>query len=50
VVATGNHYVLDVLGGAVLAEGAWWAAPLAGLRAPAAGLRRLAVLTGASRR
>jgi hypothetical protein len=24
VVVTGNHYVVDVLAGAVLAEGAWW--------------------------
>ena len=49
VVATGNHYLIDVLAGGALAEGAWWVAAVLPLR-PAVGLRRLAVLAGASRR
>jgi hypothetical protein len=48
VVVTGNHYLIDVLAGAALAEGAWWLAAIP-LRVPWAG-RRPAVLTGTSRR
>jgi hypothetical protein len=49
VVVTGNHYVIDVVAGAALAEGAWWVAALHPLPS-VLGLRRLAVLTGSSRR
>jgi hypothetical protein len=49
VVVTGNHYLLDVLAGAAVAEGAWWVAALHPLP-PVLGLRRLGVLTGPSRR
>ena len=48
VVLTGNHYLIDVLAGAAIAEGAYWVAAV-NLR-PVLGLRRLAVLTGTSRR
>jgi membrane-associated phospholipid phosphatase len=48
VVVTGNHYLIDVLAGAALAEGAWWLAAIP-LRVPRTG-RRPAVLTGTSRR
>jgi hypothetical protein len=49
VVVTGNHYLIDVLAGAAVAEGAWWLAALHPLP-PVLGLRRLALLTGSSRR
>jgi hypothetical protein len=49
VVVTGNHYLIDVLAGAALAEGAWWLAALLPLRAPGAS-RAPAVLTGTPRR
>jgi PAP2 superfamily len=48
VVVTGNHYLIDVLAGAALAEGAWWLAAIP-LRVPWTG-RGPAVLTGTSRR
>jgi hypothetical protein len=48
VVITGNHYLLDVLAGAALAEASWWLAAVP-LRAVTA-IRRPAALTGTSRR
>jgi hypothetical protein len=48
VLLTGNHYLLDVVAGAAVAEAAWWLAAVP-LR-PAPGLRRLAVPSGTSRR
>jgi hypothetical protein len=50
VVMTGNHYLPDVVAGAALAEGAWWATAPSPLHAPVAGLRRRALLIGVPRR
>lgn len=48
VVVTGNHYLLDVLAGAAVAEASWWVAavPLRGVTT----IRRPAALAGTSRR
>jgi PAP2 superfamily len=49
VVVTGNHYLIDVVAGAAVAEGAWWVAALPSLPSVLA-LRRLAPLPGTTRR
>jgi membrane-associated phospholipid phosphatase len=48
VLLTGNHYLIDVLAGAAVAEGAWWLAAVP-LR-PALALRRIAVPSDGPRR
>lgn len=47
VIVTGNHYLLDVLAGAALAEASWWLAAVP-LRAVSA-IRRPAAVTGTTR-